>query len=274
MPSTTAGRAGTAWWPRNCRTVVVRSSSAMPRGMETAPGTAFRTGTLYAVYSDDGLNGCAIAFQRHLRDRIVTWPKPDRPRPVHYNCWEAVYFDHQIDVLKDIATRAAALGAERFVLDDGWFGQRDDDTSALSDWEVDPRKYPDGLDPLIDHVRQLGMTFGIWFEPEMINPDSDTFRAHPDWALGAEDQIPGRNQQALDMANPEVRDYLFDRIGCDPRRARDRLHQMGPQPRPADAGRGPDARLLHACSTVFAPTSRMSRSKAAPRAAGASTSVS
>ncbi len=128
--------------------------------------------------------------------------KPDRPRPVHYNCWEAVYFDHNLPVLKDIATRAADLGAERFVLDDGWFGQRDDDTRSLSDWEVDPRKYPDGLGPLIDHVHGLGMTFGIWFEPEMINPDSDLHRAHPDWALGGEDQILGRQQKALDMALP------------------------------------------------------------------------
>ncbi len=182
--------------------------------IETAPGTEFSTGKLYASYSDNGLNGCAVAFQRHLRDRIVTWPKPGRPRPVHYNCWEAVYFSHQVDELKEIATRAAELGAERFVLDDGWFGRRDDDTSALGDWMVDPGKYPDGLDPLIDHVKRQGMTFGIWFEPEMINPDSDTFRAHPDWALGDEDQIPGRHQRVLDIANPDVRDYLFDRIGA------------------------------------------------------------
>ena len=166
------------------------------------------------MYSDDGLNGCAIAFQRHLRDRIVTWPKPDAPRPVHYNCWEAVYFDHNLPVLKDIAARAAALGAERFVLDDGWFGDRDDDTRALSDWEVDPRKYPDGLTPLIDHVHGLGMSFGIWFEPEMINEDSNVFRTHPDWALGGEDQILGRSQMALDMSNVAVRDFLFDRIGA------------------------------------------------------------
>ncbi|WP_413718196.1 alpha-galactosidase [Silicimonas sp. MF1-12-2] len=182
--------------------------------VESTPQTAFRTGKLFAVYSNDGLNGCAVAFQRHLRDRVVTWPNPERPRPVHYNCWEAVYFRHDVDELKEIATRAAELGAERFVLDDGWFGQRDDDTAALADWEIDRRKYPDGLDPLIDHVKSMGMTFGIWFEPEMINPNSNTFRAHPDWAFGAEDQIPGRNQQALDMSKSEVRDYLFDRIGA------------------------------------------------------------
>ncbi|MDA4847674.1 alpha-galactosidase [Hoeflea poritis] len=180
--------------------------------MEATPKKQFETAPLYITFSDDGLNGCAVAFQRHLRDEIVQMPQPDRERPVHYNCWEAVYFNHDLPVLKDIASRAADLGVERFVLDDGWFNRRDNDTRALSDWEVDPRKYPDGLDPLIDHVHSLGMTFGIWFEPEMINPDSEIYRAHPDWALGAEDQILGRNQKALNMALPDVRDFLFERI--------------------------------------------------------------
>ncbi len=182
--------------------------------METAPSTKFRSAPLYAVYSSDGLNGIAVSFQRHLRDRIVTWPKPEAARPVHYNCWEAVYFDHKLDVLKDIAARASDLGAERFVLDDGWFGQRDDDTSSLSDWEVDTRKYPEGLHPLIDHVHSLGMTFGIWFEPEMINHNSDVFRAHPDWAAGSEDQLLGRQQMALDMSRTDVRDFIYDRMAA------------------------------------------------------------
>ncbi len=182
--------------------------------MEHEAGLEFKTAPLYLTYSNTGLNGCAVSFQRHVRDRIVTWPKPDRPRPVHYNCWEAVYFDHKLDVLCDIADRAAALGAERFVLDDGWFGNRDDDTRALSDWEVDPRKYPDGLGPLIDHVHAKGMSFGLWFEPEMINPDSNIHRAHPDWALGAEDQLLGRQQKALNMALPDVRDFLYDRMSA------------------------------------------------------------
>ncbi len=180
--------------------------------MEPQAATQFKTAPLYIAYSNTGLNGCAVAFQRHLRDRIVTWPKPNAPRPVHYNCWEAVYFDHKLPVLKDIADRAAALGAERFVLDDGWFGNRDDDTRSLSDWTVDPRKYPDGLHPLIEHVHGLGMTFGIWFEPEMINEDSDIHRAHPDWVLGSEDQTLGRQQKALNMALPAVRDYLYERM--------------------------------------------------------------
>jgi alpha-galactosidase len=176
-------------------------------GAETRPGTRFETAPLLAAHSTDGLNGCAIAFQRHVRE-AVPWPDPARPRPVHYNCWESVYFDHDLQTLRDIATRAAALGAERFVLDDGWFERRDHDTSSLGDWNVDPRKYPDGLAPLIDHVHAQGMTFGLWVEPEMVSPDSDLTRAHPDWVLGPPDQPLGRNQLALDMSRDDVRDHL------------------------------------------------------------------
>jgi alpha-galactosidase len=128
---------------------------------------------------------------------------------VHYNCWEAVYFDHRLEVLSDIAERAAALGAERFVLDDGWFGRRDDDTSSLGDWTVDRRKWPGGLGPLIGKVHALGMSFGLWVEPEMVNPDSNLARAHPDWVLGPADQTPGRHQMVLDLARAQVRDHLF-----------------------------------------------------------------
>jgi len=183
-------------------------------GIEKTAGTSFQTAPLYLTYSEQGINGCAMAFQCHARKHIVTFPDPDRPRPVHYNCWESVYFDHSVPELQEIATRAAALGAERFVLDDGWFGTRDDDTRALSEWTVDARKYPDGLTPLIDHIHAQGMSFGIWFEPEMINPVSTVYDAHPEWVLGDADQILGRNQMVLNMALPEVRDFLFDRIAA------------------------------------------------------------
>jgi alpha-galactosidase len=179
---------------------------------ELEASTDFETAELFLTYSDQGTNGCARAFQRHLRSHVITFPDPKRSRPVHYNCWEAVYFDHNLPELKEIATRAAALGAERFVLDDGWFGTRDDDTRALSEWEVDPRKYPDGLGPLIEHIRAQGMSFGIWFEPEMINPVSTVYEDNPHWALGSDDQILGRNQKVLNMALPEVRDFLYQRI--------------------------------------------------------------
>ena len=183
-------------------------------GAETEPGREFETAELIVACSVDGLNGIGAAFQRDLRDRVVQWPDPARPRPVHYNCWEAVYFDHKLDTLAEIATRAAALGAERFVLDDGWFGKRDDDTSSLGDWTIDRRKWPQGLHPLIAHVQSLGMSFGLWFEPEMVNPNSDLFRAHPDWMLGPVDQTTGRHQMVLNLALPEVRENLFQQVSA------------------------------------------------------------
>lgn len=182
-------------------------------GAETLPAQRFETAPLYAAYSDRGLNGIAVANQRLIR-ALVRFPDPHRPRPVHYNCWEAVYFDHKLADLCAIADRAAALGAERFVLDDGWFGRRDDDTTSLGDWTVDRRKWPDGLHPLIAHVRKLGMTFGLWVEPEMVNPESDLYRAHPDWALGPADQVLGRHQMVLDMARADVREHLFQRLSA------------------------------------------------------------
>jgi alpha-galactosidase len=166
------------------------------------------------AFSSDGLNGLARSFQQHVRNRIVAFPEPVRPRPVHYNCWEAVYFDHRLDVLKDLAERAARIGAERFVLDDGWFGKRDDDTTSLGDWHVDRRKYPDGLAPLIDHVERLGMRFGLWVEPEMVNLESELARAHPDWIILPEgcEPMTGRGQHVLDLTNREVTDHLFERL--------------------------------------------------------------
>ncbi|MBA3908360.1 MAG: alpha-galactosidase [Rhodobacter sp.] len=185
-----------------------------PIGAETNTGTRFETAELIAVASTTGLNGIAATLQADLRDRVVQWPDPARPRPVHYNCWEAVYFDHKLDTLAEIATRAAALGAERFVLDDGWFGKRDDDTTSLGDWIIDREKWPDGLHPLIRHVHSLGMRFGLWFEPEMVNTDSDLYRAHPDWMLGPADQTTGRHQMVLNLALSEVRENLFLQISA------------------------------------------------------------
>jgi alpha-galactosidase len=173
----------------------------------TVPATEFATAPLHVLWSKNGLNGAATRFQRRVRAL-----SPETSRPVHYCCWEAVYFDHSLERLSEIAEQAANLGVERFVLDDGWFGRRDDDTSSLGDWTVDGRKWPDGLTPLIDRVHELGMTFGLWVEPEMVNPDSNLYRSHPDWALGAADQILGRNQMVLDLANSDVVAYLYDAL--------------------------------------------------------------
>ncbi len=170
----------------------------------------FQTAPCYLTYSHQGINGCAKHFQHHLRQHIVKFPQI--LRPVTYNCWEAIYHNHDVATLKQIASMAAKLGAERFVLDDGWFGKRDDDTQALGDWQIDKRKYPDGLTPLIEHIHHENMSFGIWLEPEMVNPESDLYKAHPDWALGDDTQILGRQQKVLNLALPEVSDFLFDSI--------------------------------------------------------------
>jgi len=130
------------------------------------------------------------------------------------NTWEAVYFNHDFDTLVSLAERAAAVGVERFVLDDGWFGGRRDDTAGLGDWWVSPEAHPAGLAPLIERVRELGMEFGIWVEPEMVNPDSDLYRAHPEWALAdsAYDPVLGRHQLVLDIARPDAYAEIFARL--------------------------------------------------------------
>ncbi|OMH23794.1 hypothetical protein BKD30_10425 [Tersicoccus phoenicis] len=170
--------------------------------IDLAPGQEYRSPTLFGAYADAGLDGIAAAFHRWVRARPQ---HPDRPRPVILNTWEAVYFDHDLTALTELADVAADIGVERFVLDDGWFGHRRDDTAGLGDWWVDPAAWPDGLGPLIDHVTGLGLEFGLWVEPEMISPDSDLARAHPDWISGpghGRTSASWRRQQVLDLVNP------------------------------------------------------------------------
>ena len=130
------------------------------------------------------------------------------------NTWEAVYFDHDLDRLTELARLGAEIGVERYVLDDGWFRHRRDDTAGLGDWYVDEGVWPEGLHPLVDAVRGLGMEFGLWVEPEMINLDSDLARAHPDWVLGTGGRTPlsSRSQQVLDLAHPEAYAHLLERL--------------------------------------------------------------
>lgn len=186
----------------------------MPGEMRLAPGESHATPDLLCAWSDEGHSGIARAFHAHLRAR----PEHDRlrakPRPVHYNSWEAVYFHHDPAQLMALADLAASVGIERYVLDDGWFLGRRNDRAGLGDWYVDRGVYPDGLGPLVAHVRSLGMEFGLWVEPEMINPDSDLFRAHPDWVLGTPPapQLGFRNQLVLDFSRAEVRDHIHARI--------------------------------------------------------------
>lgn len=179
------------------------------------PGERYRTPTAYLSFSELGLNGVSANFHRFVRQHVLHWPgQTMSPRPVHLNTWEAVYCDHSLDELKALASAGAAVGVERFVLDDGWFHQRNNDLAGLGDWWPDAKKYPNGLLPLIDHVRQLGMQFGLWVEPEMVNPDSTLFRTHPDWVLSLDGRhmVMGRNQLVLDLANPDVTAYLFEKL--------------------------------------------------------------
>jgi alpha-galactosidase len=182
-----------------------------PGEIRLATGETYQSPDIVAVYSASGLSGLSQKFHHHVRTKVLRPSTRARSRPVHYNTWEAVYFDHDTLRLKELATRAAAIGVERFVLDDGWFGSRRNDRSGLGDWFISDDVYPDGLKPLVDFVTGLGMEMGIWFEPEMVNPDSDLFRAHPDWVLQIEgvEQIAFRNQYVLDIARAEVSDYLF-----------------------------------------------------------------
>jgi len=178
------------------------------------PGESMASPYLYSAHSSSGLNDLSQKLHTHIRNHILKFPIKDKPRPVTVNTWEAIYFDHTHERLSALADAAADIGIERFVLDDGWFRGRSDDTSSLGDWYPDEEKYPNGLQPIADYVRSKGMEFGLWVEPEMVNPNSDLYKAHPDWALGigSYTKITGRNQLVLDIANPNVSDYLFERL--------------------------------------------------------------
>jgi alpha-galactosidase len=175
------------------------------------PGESYTTPEIAAVYSSEGLTPATWGFHRAVRSSPA---RPTSPRPVLLNTWEAVYFDHDPDRLRELADVAAAVGVERFVLDDGWFGSRRDDTSGLGDWWVSPEVYPAGLAPLIDHVVGLGMEFGIWVEPEMVNPDSELHRSHPEWVLTTDGYEPvlGRNQLVLDLGRPDAFAHILGQL--------------------------------------------------------------
>lgn len=183
----------------------------LPGEIVLTPGSSYSTPVLYASHGV-GMDQVAGRFHDHLRSRDN---HPSSPRPVVLNVWEAVYFDHDLEKLKRLADRAAQIGVERFVLDDGWFGSRRDDTSGLGDWFVSEDVWGHGrFKELVAHVKSKGMDFGLWFEPEMVNPDSALAREHPDWILQVPGRMPveARNQQVLEVTNPAVFDYLLGRI--------------------------------------------------------------
>jgi alpha-galactosidase len=178
----------------------------LPGEVRLATGESYDSPWVYGSYGV-GLDEVARRFHRHLRgrERAVS-----ADRPVTLNVWEAVYFSHELERLVDLAERAAAVGVERYVLDDGWFGSRRDEHSGLGDWVVSADVWPHGLHPLVERVRRLGMQFGLWFEPEMVSPDSDVARAHPEWIMAARREWPveSRYQQVLNLGIPDAYEHV------------------------------------------------------------------
>lgn len=176
------------------------------------PGEPFQTPEVVCVYSDQGLGKMTRTLHDLYRGHLIRSPYLHKKRPVLINNWEATYFDFDADKLVEIAKDAKEAGIEMLVMDDGWFGRRNLDDSSLGDWYVNEEKLPGGLHALVERVKAEGLSFGIWFEPEMVSPDSDLYRAHPDWAI----QVPGRTptqsrtQYVLDLSRPEVVDYVYE----------------------------------------------------------------
>ena len=165
-------------------------------------------------YAGDGLGGLSHRFHKAFRRNLCRGKFRDARRPVLLNMWEACYFGFDESRIQKIADCSADLGVELLVIDDGWFGRRDTDNCSLGDWTVDRRKLPGGLEAVYENVRKNGMQLGIWFEPEMVSPDSDLYRAHPDWALhiSGRPRSEGRHQLILDLTRQDVQDYLYDSI--------------------------------------------------------------
>jgi len=184
------------------------------------PGEALDTPAFFAGMTSEGWGGASRLMHRFERDEILPGGVKSRLRPVLYNSWEATEFNVDQAGQESLADKAAKLGVELFVMDDGWFGKRNNDKAGLGDWYPNPQKFPRGLKPLIDHVNALGMDFGLWVEPEMVNPDSDLYRLHPDWVMS----FPGRprselrNQLVLNLARNDVKEYIFnvlDKLASD-----------------------------------------------------------
>jgi alpha-galactosidase len=183
----------------------------LPGEITLAEGGSYDTPWVYLAATGSGLDELSAQFHGYLRSRSA---HPRSPRPVNLNVWEAVYFRHDFAKLAALADLAASLGVERYVLDDGWFAGRRSDRAGLGDWRVDEVVWPSGLRQLADYVQDHGMQFGLWIEPEMVNPDSDLYRAHPDWILATGQRRPPlqRHQLVLDLTRPEVSAYLLERI--------------------------------------------------------------
>ena len=195
------------------RTTIGAGELLMPGEVSLTQGQTYEAPTVVAAYANNGIDGASHRFHQWVRAR-KQHPTNVRPRPVSLNVWEAVYFDHDLTKLTQLAEAAKEIGVERFVLDDGWFGARRDDHAGLGDWTVSPEVWPNGLKPLIDVVKANGMEFGLWFEGEMVNPDSDLYRAHPEWILHSGDRTPieARFQQVLDLSHPGAYEHVLGQV--------------------------------------------------------------
>ena len=181
--------------------------------LELMPGESFETPEAVLCHSDEGFGGLSRNMHTFVNDHIIPSDWRNRLRPVLYNSWEGCVFDFNQHRLLDLANRARELGCELFVLDDGWFGERNNDKAGLGDYNVNTKKLPSGMEGLAKKIREKGLSFGLWFEPESVNPDSDLYRAHPDWALtDSFTPIYGRNQLLLDLTKQEVRDYIVENV--------------------------------------------------------------
>ena len=196
-------------------TRVVQGISPANFMVEIAPGASFETPEAVMAFSDAGFGELSRRMHRFINAHIIPEYWQGRERPVLFNSWEGCMFDFSHRKLVALAKDAAELGCELFVLDDGWFGQRNDDKAGLGDYAVNRKKLPHGLDGLAREVNRLGMQFGLWFEPEAVNLDSDLYRAHPDWALtDSFEPLLSRHQLLLDLTRPEVRDYIVQSVGA------------------------------------------------------------
>jgi alpha-galactosidase len=211
-------------WSGSWRFTIERTSSDQCRvvggfnpfdfNYRLAPGESLETPPFFAGFTDAGLGEASRMLHRFQLEHVLPGSPHSRLRPVLYNSWEATEFNVNEAGQMAIAEKASRLGVERFVVDDGWFGQRNSDHAGLGDWYVNPQKFPHGLKPLIDRVHQLGMDFGLWVEPEMVNPDSDLYRAHPDWVMNfpGRPRTEGRNQLVLNLARDDVKEYILSRL--------------------------------------------------------------
>ena len=201
---------------RSPRDFVRIVSGIQPQGFcwRLPAGEIFRAPEAVMTFSNEGMNGLSGNFHRFVRQHILRGNWKEKPRPVLLNNWEAYFFDFTEAKLLSLAKQAKAVGVELFVLDDGWFGERNSDTAGLGDYTVNRKKLPGGIEGLAQKITAMGLRFGLWFEPESINQDSDLYRAHPEWALQQPRRQPsmGRHQLLLDLTRPEVRDYIVHHI--------------------------------------------------------------